>query len=194
MAFLHAGLVTLCSDAVPDAVVVERAFVAASPRAALVLGHARGVVLAAAAAAGLPVAEVTPAEVKRAIAGHGAAEKPEVQSMVRRLLRLAALPPRDAADALAIALCHAHALPLVRRIADAVGTDTPAARARGAAGTQAGEPRANAGGRRAKATNGRAAAAAPKTAAPPPPKAPAGRGTPLGPIPRGARLVVRRLA
>ncbi len=94
-------------ERVPDCVAVERVFVAASPRAALVLGHARGVALAAAAAAGLPVAEYAPSEIKLAVTGTGAAHKSQVQAMVGRLLALSPAPARDAADALAIALCHA---------------------------------------------------------------------------------------
>jgi crossover junction endodeoxyribonuclease RuvC len=112
LAFLHAALVALVAERAPDCVAVERVFVAASPRAALVLGHARGVVLAAAAGAGLRVSEYAPAEVKLAVTGAGGAEKAQVQAMVRRLLALAASPPRDAADALAVALCHAQAGPL----------------------------------------------------------------------------------
>lgn len=112
LAFLHAKLVALVAEREPDCLAVERVFVSASPRAALVLGHARGVVLAAAAAAGLHVSEYSAAEMKLAVTGTGAADKPQVQHMVRRLLALAVAPPRDAADALALALCHAHAGPL----------------------------------------------------------------------------------
>jgi len=112
LAFLHAALVSLLAERAPDCVAVERVFVAASPRAALVLGHARGVVLAAAAGAGLCVSEYAASEVKLAVTGSGSAGKPQVQAMVRRLLALAAAPPRDAADALAVALCHAQAGPL----------------------------------------------------------------------------------
>lgn len=109
LAFLHRSLSALLTERQPDAVAVERVFVAASPRAALVLGHARGVVLAAAAAAGIPVSEYSAAEVKLAAAGSGAASKPQIQAMVRRLLALETEPSRDAADALAVALCHARA-------------------------------------------------------------------------------------
>lgn len=109
LAFLHTALAALVTERTPDCVAVERVFVAASPRAALVLGHARGVVLAAAGAAGLDVSEYAASEVKLAVTGSGAAGKPQVQAMVRRLLALGAAPPRDAADALAVALCHAQA-------------------------------------------------------------------------------------
>lgn len=109
LAFLYEALSALLAERGPDCVAVERVFVAASPHAALVLGHARGVVLAAAAAAGVQVSEYAPAQIKRAAAGSGAADKPQVQAMVRRLLALDEEPPRDAADALAVALCHAQA-------------------------------------------------------------------------------------
>jgi crossover junction endodeoxyribonuclease RuvC len=89
-------------------VAVERIFVAASPRAALVLGQARGAVLAAVGAAGLGVCEYAPAEVKQAVTGSGRADKRQVQRMVRSLLGLERLPPCDAADALALAIRHAH--------------------------------------------------------------------------------------
>jgi crossover junction endodeoxyribonuclease RuvC len=75
----------------------------------LKLGHARGVAMLAAVEAGVEVAEYTPAEIKRAVVGHGRAEKAQVQHMVKLLLGLPAVPtPHDAADALAVAICHAH--------------------------------------------------------------------------------------
>jgi crossover junction endodeoxyribonuclease RuvC len=92
----------------PDRVVVEQVFVASNARAALVLGQARGVALAAASAAGLTVEELSPQEVKRAVVGHGGAQKSQVQRMVQRLLALQSAPAEDAADALAAALCRAH--------------------------------------------------------------------------------------
>ena len=82
-------------------------FAGRSVRAALVLGQARGVALAAIAATGIPISEVSPQQVKLAVTGSGAAEKVQVQAMVRRLLALATVPPRDASDALAAALCCA---------------------------------------------------------------------------------------
>ncbi len=91
----------------PDAVAVESVFVARNPRSALVLGHARGVALLAAARAGVPVSEYAPALVKKTVVGAGAATKVQVQRMTARLLRLAAPPaPDDAADGVAIALTH----------------------------------------------------------------------------------------
>ncbi len=117
LAELHAGLAGLLADYAPDLVVIERIFVAASPHSALVLGQARGVALAAAGAARVPVQELAPQAIKLAVTGNGAAHKVQVQAMVRRLLALSLVPPRDAADALAAAICSAHrgrlaALPL----------------------------------------------------------------------------------
>ncbi len=93
----------------PEVVVVEKVFVAASARSALVLGQARGVALAAAAARQIPVVEYTASQIKQAVVGTGAAAKPQVQAMVKSLLALPKAPATDAADALAAAICHAHA-------------------------------------------------------------------------------------
>lgn len=91
----------------PDVVAVESVFVARNPRSALVLGHARGAALLAAAKAGLPVAEYAPAMVKRTVVGAGAATKIQVQRMAAKLLRLSSPPtPDDAADGVAVALTH----------------------------------------------------------------------------------------
>lgn len=107
---IHAGLTDLLADTRPDCVVVENLFHARNVRSALVLGHARGVAVLAAVQAGLPVFEYAPAEIKQAVVGHGRAEKGQVQRMIALLLGLETAPsPHDAADALAVALCHAHA-------------------------------------------------------------------------------------
>lgn len=91
----------------PAVLALEDVFHGRNARTALVLGHARGVIMVTAAEAGVVVAEITPREVKRAVAGTGAATKPQVAAMVARLLRLAAPPtPADAADGVAIALTH----------------------------------------------------------------------------------------
>lgn len=91
----------------PHVLALEDVFHGKNARTALVLGHARGVVMLTAAQAGLPVAEITAREVKRAVAGTGAATKPQVAAMVARLLHLAQPPaPADAADGVAIALTH----------------------------------------------------------------------------------------
>jgi len=93
----------------PEWVAVEDVFFARNARSALKLGHVRGVALLAASKAGLPVAEYTPAEVKRAVVGYGRADKRQVQRMVTLLLELEAAPsPYDVSDALAVAVCHAH--------------------------------------------------------------------------------------
>ena len=106
---IHTGLAALLAECRPDTVAVENLFYATNVRTALRLGHVRGVVLLAAVEAGYPVAEYTPAEVKRAVVGYGRAEKHQVQEMVRLLLGLRTVPsPNDAADALAVAICHVH--------------------------------------------------------------------------------------
>jgi crossover junction endodeoxyribonuclease RuvC len=107
LAVIFDGITELLEHHRPDAIAVEGLFHGRNARSALVLGHARGVVLLAATRAGLAVAEISPAEVKRAVTGTGAATKPQVGAMVMRLLRLAAAPtPADAADGVAIALTH----------------------------------------------------------------------------------------
>jgi len=106
---IHTGLSALLAECRPDCVAIENLFFATNVRSALKLGHARGVAMLAAVEAGLPVVEYTPAEIKRAVVGYGRAEKPQVQQMVKILLGLAAIPtPHDAADALAVAICHVH--------------------------------------------------------------------------------------
>ena len=104
---LYRALAQVIEEHRPDVVAIEQVFVAASPSAALVLGQARGAVLAAVAAGGLPVSEYTPSQIKQGVAGSGAAGKPQVQAMVRRILALERAPA-DAADALAAAIRHAH--------------------------------------------------------------------------------------
>lgn len=90
----------------PEVAALESVFSAKNARSALVLGHARGVALAACALAGLPTGEYTPSQVKVAVTGYGRAEKIQVMRMVQRLLGLVAPPPSDEADALAVAVCH----------------------------------------------------------------------------------------
>ena len=93
----------------PDAAAVEIVFVNVNPQATLLLGQARGACLTALVAHGLPVAEYTALQMKKAVAGHGKAAKAQVQAMVQRLLALPATPRPDAADALGLAITHAHA-------------------------------------------------------------------------------------
>ena len=93
----------------PDEVAVEDIFYSNNVKTALKIGHARGVILLAAADAGLPIAEYSPREVKKAVVGSGSASKEQVQFMVKRILALKETPqPYDTTDALAVALCHAH--------------------------------------------------------------------------------------
>jgi crossover junction endodeoxyribonuclease RuvC len=99
----------------PDAVVLEESFVGADARIALSVGQARGAVMVAAANAGVECAEYSPARVKQTVCGYGRAEKQQVQKMVKAILSLQAAPtPTHAADALAVAICHALAPPLLR--------------------------------------------------------------------------------
>ena len=119
LAHIHAALTTLLADARPDCVAVESIFHAANARSALRLGHARGVAVLAAVQHGCPIVEYTPAEIKRAVVGYGRAEKHQIQQMVKLLLGLDRVPsPHDAADALAVAICHLHSMPPARRAAD----------------------------------------------------------------------------
>jgi crossover junction endodeoxyribonuclease RuvC len=93
----------------PDAVAIEEVFYSVNAKSALKLGQVRGVALLAAAMQGLPVAEYAPLTIKSSVVGYGMAKKEQVQFMVARLLELAEAPePPDAADALAIAICHIH--------------------------------------------------------------------------------------
>ena len=112
---IHGALSALLRQHQPDCVAIESLFHALNVRSALRLGHARGVAMLAAVEARLPVVEYTPAEVKRAIVGYGRAEKTQVQQMVKLLLGLPSVPtPHDAADALAVAICHVHSQPPAR--------------------------------------------------------------------------------
>ena len=128
--FLIAGLVEQFS---PDAVAVESVFTALNMGTALKLAEMRGVVLLAAAQAQIPAHSYSPREVKASIAGYGAASKQQVQQMVMSLLDLPAFPePADAADALAVALCHAHVARARTRMAQALRQGSLAAAAGGA--------------------------------------------------------------
>jgi crossover junction endodeoxyribonuclease RuvC len=123
---IHAGLAALLAECRPDCVAIENIFHAVNVRSALKLGHARGVAMLAAVEAGVTVVEYTPAEIKRAVVGYGRAEKHQVQQMVKLILGLAELPvPHDAADALAVAICHAHSASPLRA---AIPQDSPRGR------------------------------------------------------------------
>ena len=108
---IHDELIQLLATCHPDCVAIEDLFHAKNARSALKLGHVRGVAILAAVEADLPVLEYTPTQIKRAIVGYGRAEKQQVQEMIKILLGLDAIPtPHDAADALAVALCHGHSM------------------------------------------------------------------------------------
>jgi crossover junction endodeoxyribonuclease RuvC len=112
LARIHRELSALLTDCAPDCVAIESLFSAVNARTALKLGHARGVAMLAAVEWGCPVVEYSPAAVKRAVVGYGRAEKNQVQQMIKLLLGLTKPPsPHDAADALAVAICHLHSMP-----------------------------------------------------------------------------------
>lgn len=108
LAHIFKALCGLVDTYAPGEAAVEETFVNASPRDALVLGEARGIALLAPAASGIEVAEYATNSIKKAVVGRGHAAKEQVQAMVRVLLPAAGAQPADAADALAVALCHAH--------------------------------------------------------------------------------------
>ena len=109
LAQVYSRLIELLAVHQPDVVAVEEVFYSVNAKSALKLGHVRGVALLAAATAGVPHAEYAPLKIKSTVTGYGLAQKAQVQFMVSRLLNLPCLPePADAADALAIAICHIH--------------------------------------------------------------------------------------
>lgn len=114
---LASQLEAILADHAPDAAAVEEVFVNKNPQSTLKLGQARGVVLMVAARAGIEVGEYAPTLVKKAVVGTGGAEKAQVHAMVQRLLPGAKIAGPDAADALAVAITHAHHLASARRIA-----------------------------------------------------------------------------
>lgn len=106
---IEKGLVNLIADYKPEAVCVEDLYFNTNSKTAIKVGQGRGVALLCSAKAGIPVFEYTPLQVKQGVTGYGRADKNQVQYMVKVLLSLAEIPkPDDAADALAIAICHAH--------------------------------------------------------------------------------------
>jgi crossover junction endodeoxyribonuclease RuvC len=116
LAHLDAMLAALVADHAPDGAAVEEVFVNSNPQSTLKLAHARGVAICAVARAGLEVGEYAPRLVKKAVVGTGTAEKAQVHAMIARLLPGAKIAGADAADALAVAICHAHHLATARRI------------------------------------------------------------------------------
>lgn len=113
---IFAGLRDLIRDHEPNEVAVETVFVSRNAASALKLGQARGAAVCAAISMGLPVSEYSPRLVKQAVVGRGGADKVQVQHMVCVLLNLAEPPAEDAADALAVALCHQHTQQTVHRM------------------------------------------------------------------------------
>src|SRR4051794_40780010 len=123
LAGLARELRELVDEVRPDVVVVERVFFQTNVRTAMSVGQASGLALVAAADAGCAIEQYTANEVKQAVTGYGAATKDQVQQMVRSLLSLAEVPrPPDAADALALALCHLASAPLQARVAASTRT------------------------------------------------------------------------
>jgi crossover junction endodeoxyribonuclease RuvC len=119
LAALHGALAAIIATWRPDEAAVEETFVNRNAASTLKLGQARGVVLLAPALAGIPVAEYQATAVKRAVVGQGHAQKQQVQAMVRMLLPGAAPARADAADALAVAICHVHTRATAARLAGA---------------------------------------------------------------------------
>lgn len=113
LALLWSELECLIKSHQPDAISLEKAFFGVNVRSALLLGQVRGCVLTFAGHFGIPIAEYSATEVKKAVTGYGRAEKNQMQEMVRILLSLPTIPkPHDAADALGLAICHAHSRPV----------------------------------------------------------------------------------
>ncbi|MBL8096178.1 MAG: crossover junction endodeoxyribonuclease RuvC, partial [Anaerolineales bacterium] len=106
---IHTQLADLIREHQPATAAVEKLFFQKNVSTAMTVGQARGVIMLALAEARVPIGEYTPNEIKQAVAGYGSADKPQMQQMVRTLLNLREIPrPDDAADALAVAICHLH--------------------------------------------------------------------------------------
>jgi crossover junction endodeoxyribonuclease RuvC len=106
---IHDGVAEVIAEYRPETAVAEIVFVNVNPQSTLLLGQARGAAITTLVTHGLAVHEYTALQVKQAVVGYGRAAKPQVQAMVQHLLRLPGVPSTDAADALACAICHAHA-------------------------------------------------------------------------------------
>ena len=105
---IFAGVSEVIATYRPDCAAIEKVFVNVNPQSTLLLGQARGAAICALVIADLKVAEYTALQLKQAVVGHGKAQKQQVQDMVQRLLSLSGMPSTDAADALGVAICHAH--------------------------------------------------------------------------------------
>ncbi|RUQ33703.1 MAG: crossover junction endodeoxyribonuclease RuvC [Candidatus Competibacteraceae bacterium] len=114
------GIASLIQEYQPIEVAVEQVFMHRNPDSALKLGQARGAAICAVVVAGLPVSEYAARAIKQAVVGSGAADKTQVQRMIALLLNLPALPQSDAADALAVAICHGHTRQTLQRLGAAV--------------------------------------------------------------------------
>ncbi len=110
LGIIFQGVTEVIATYAPQQMAVEEVFFARDPRAALRLGQARGAAIVAGVTGGLVIAEYSARTVKQAVVGTGAADKEQIQHMVMRLLGLPAAPSEDAADALAVAICHAHSV------------------------------------------------------------------------------------
>jgi crossover junction endodeoxyribonuclease RuvC len=140
LATIHARVGELLDAHLPDALAVEDLYFGTNAHSAFAVGQARGVVILAAGQRGLPCASYTPQQVKAAVCGSGRAEKGQVQRMVQRLLALTDLPaPDHAADALAVAICHANGSSLRAAVERSIGAAMPAAAAE-RSGDQAARP------------------------------------------------------
>ncbi len=133
---IFCGLTLLIESAKPRFMAVERPFFGKNVKSAMLLGQARGAALLAAAEAGLEVHEISPLEVKQAVVGYGRAEKGQIQAMVRSILGIRQVLTADAADALAVALCLAHSLPLKTSLQAALLKDSRRERRRSARWTE----------------------------------------------------------
>lgn len=105
---IHQGLMEVIQIYQPNEAAIEQVFINHNPQTALKLGQARGAALVAAAGYALPLAEYSPRKIKQSVVGYGAAAKAQVQQMIKTLLKMPETPQADAADALAIALCHCY--------------------------------------------------------------------------------------
>lgn len=118
---IYDGLTSIIAEFSPDSVAVEQVFMAKNPRAALTLGHSRGTAVISAVNLGLEVHEYSALQVKSAVVGYGHASKGQVQQMVKVLLNLPEIAQEDAADALAVAICHANSRALRLAISGSSG-------------------------------------------------------------------------
>ena len=122
---LYQGVKEVIDAYHPESAAIEEVFLNVNPRSTLMLGQARGAVIAALVSANLPVSEFSALRVKQAIVGTGRAAKPQVQEMVKRLLRLSRAPGSDASDALGVAICAAHHAQIPQAIASALAPKKP---------------------------------------------------------------------